>query len=98
MTLHEIGQLVLPACERYNVKRLDVFGSCARSGETRGSDVDFLVEFNDPEDRPSKRFFGLLHEFEDTLQCEVDLLTVGGLRNPFFRDRVLRERVTVYGA
>ena len=97
MTLHEIRQLVLPACQKFNVKRLDVFGSLARSEGTEESDIDFLVEFKDAADKPSKRFFGLLHQFEDLLQCDVDLLTISGLRNPFFRDRVMRERVNIYG-
>jgi predicted nucleotidyltransferase len=97
MTLDEIRQRVLPACQEFNVKRLDVFGSFARSRETDASDLDFLVEFHDPDYRPSKRFFGLLHRLEDTFQCDVDLLTLSGLRNPFFRDRVLRERTSIYG-
>ena len=97
MTLDKIRQLALPACREFNVKRLDVFGSFARSQETDASDIDFLVEFNDPERKPSKRFFGLLHQFEDVFQCNVDLLTVSGLRNPFFRDRVMKQRINIYG-
>jgi hypothetical protein len=97
MILDELRQLVRPACNKFDVRRLDVFGSFARSAETDASDIDFLVEFNDPDNKPSKRFFGLLHQFEDVLQCDVDLLTVSGLKNPCFRDRVLKERVNVYG-
>ena len=43
-----------------------------------------------------RRFFGLLHHLEDALGCEVDLLTVNGLRNPYFKRRVLEERVPIY--
>jgi predicted nucleotidyltransferase len=46
---------------------------------------------------PSKKFFGLLHHLEDALGCEVDLLTVSSLRNPYFCRRVLKERVNIYG-
>jgi predicted nucleotidyltransferase len=98
MTLDEIRQRVLPACREFNVKRLDVFGSFARSRETDASDLDLLVEFHDPDSRPSKRFFGLLHRLEDAFQCDVDLLTLSGLRNPFFRDRVTKERINIYGS
>ena len=59
-------------------------------------DVDLLVEFREPEIRPARRFFGLLHQLEDSLGCEVDLLTLGSLRNPYFRKRVLGERVPIY--
>ena len=60
------------------------------------SDVDLLVEFKEPDQKLSKRYFGLLHYLEDALGCEVDLLTVGSLRNPYFRKRVLDERVVLY--
>jgi len=96
MTLDEIKKAVLPACKEFDVTRLDAFGSTARGRSTSSSDVDLLVEFREPDRAPAKRFFGLLHRLEDTLGCEVDLLTTRGLRNPYFRERVLGERVTIY--
>ena len=96
-TLEEIKEVAVPACREFNVKRLDLFGSLARGEGTAESDVDLLVEFEEPVVHPSKRFFGLLHHLEDTLECDVELLTLNGLRNPYFRRRVLKERVNVYG-
>jgi len=55
-----------------------------------------LVEFRDPDRSPARRFFGLLHQLEDTLGCEVDLLTTSSLQNPYFRKRVLKERIPIY--
>jgi len=97
MTLEEIKQVAVPACREFKVKRLDLFGSLARGEGTTASDVDLLVEFEEPDVHPSKRFFGLLHHLEDALRCEVDLLTVRSLSNPYFRRRVLTERVNIYG-
>ncbi len=97
MTLAEITRVAIPACNEFKVKRLDLFGSFARGAETSGSDIDLLVEFEYPDLQPDKRFFGLLHYLEDALGCEIDLLTTSSLRNPFFRTRVLRERVNIYG-
>ena len=97
MDLEEIKSVAGPACKEFMVKRLDIFGSLTRGEGTVESDVDLLVEFEEPDLHPSKRFFGLLHYLEDTLECEVDLLTVSGLRNPYFRRRVLKERVNIYG-
>jgi len=94
--LEEIREAVAPACRDFNVRRLDAFGSVARGTSTQTSDLDLLVEFREPGSRPAKRFFGLLHRIEDTLGCEVDLLTVPGLRNPYFKKRVLEERVPIY--
>jgi len=86
----------LPACRQFDVRRLDVFGSIARNEAGSASDVDLLVEFRDPSRSPARRFFGLLHCLEDALGCEVDLLTIDGLRNPYFRNRVLKERIPIY--
>jgi uncharacterized protein len=97
MTLEEIKKVAMPACREFKVKRLDLFGSLARGEATAESDIDLLVEFEAPDLHPSKRYFGLLHHLEDTLGCGVDLLTVSGLRNPYLRRRVLKERMNVYG-
>ena len=97
MTLKDIRQVAVPACREFKVKRLDLFGSLARGEGTTASDVDLLVEFEEPELHPSKRFFGLLHYLEDALRCEVGLLTANSLGNPYFRRRVLKERVNIYG-
>jgi uncharacterized protein len=96
MTIEDIKRVADTACRDFDVKRLDAFGSAARGTSVASSDVDLLVEFRDPEHRPAKRFFGLLHRLEDSLGCQVDLLTLDGLRNPYFRKRVLGERVLVY--
>ncbi len=96
MKADELKSLVEPVCREFNVKRLDVFGSSTQGTATASSDVDLLVEFQEPEISPAKRFFGLLHQLEDLLGCPVDLLTTVSLRNPYFRKRVLGERVLLY--
>ncbi len=62
-------------CRRFGVARLDVFGSAARAADfdAETSDVDFLVEFEPPDD-------GLVRylDFRDELQAlfgrSVDLV------------------------
>jgi predicted nucleotidyltransferase len=96
MTLEEIKKVAMPACREFKVKRLDLFGSLVCGEHAAESDVDLLVEFEEPDRHPSKRFFGLLHHLENALGCEVDLLTVSSLSNPYFRRRVLKERMNIY--
>ena len=96
MDRDDIVRIAAPACSTYGVKRLELFGSLARGDNTAGSDIDLLVEFGDPQRSPAKRFFGLLHDLEDSLGCTVDLLTFSGLRNPYFKRRVEREKFTIY--
>jgi predicted nucleotidyltransferase len=96
MRIDEIKKISDAACREFDVKRLDAFGSVAKGTSASDSDVDLLVEFRNPETRPAKRFFGLLHTLEDQLGCRIDLLTLESLRNPYFRRRVLQERTPVY--
>ena len=96
MTLDELKQKVKPFCQKYSVKRLDVFGSVARGQMNETSDLDFIVEFTDRDTQPAKRFFGLLHEFEDTFHCPIDLITLNSVKNPYFKNRILQERKTLY--
>lgn len=87
-------------CRRYRVKRLDIFGSAVRDDFDPGrSDLDFLVEFEDlrPEDAPD-RYLGLMVDLEDLFGRKIDLVSVGGLRNPYLRQAVERTRVLLYAA
>ncbi len=96
MTLDQIRKMVIPACKTFNVKRLGIFGSYAKGTMSGSSDIDFIVEFNDLNHKPSKRFFGLLHLFEEEFRCGVDIVMPDGIKNPYFRNKVMRERIDLY--
>jgi hypothetical protein len=96
MKIEQLRGILAPVCRDFNVQRLDVFGSVSRETAAEASDIDLLVEFHEPAEHPARRFFGLLHSIEDLLGCEVDLLTTGSLRNPYFKKRVLAERIPLY--
>lgn len=96
MKVEDIKRIAEPACRAFNVRRLDAFGSIARGTAIATSDVDLIVEFAEPDQSPAKRFFGLLHQLEDTLGCQVDLITANSLRNPYFKAHIQTERVPIY--
>jgi uncharacterized protein len=96
MTTGELSVAVAGACREYGVHRLLAFGSVARGESRPDSDVDLVVEFDQPNRAPAQRFFGLLHCLEDALDCPVDLLTRDGLKNPYVMQRVASEGVVVY--
>jgi uncharacterized protein len=76
------------------VHRLALFGSVARGTERADSDVDLLVEF---EGAPTfDRYAALATFLEDTLRCNVDLITIGSLRDPI-RAEILQEARDVAG-
>ena len=88
-------------CRRYDVVRLEVFGSAARSTDfdPDTSDADFLVEF-DPDSGlpPFEQYFGLVNALRETLQRPVDLVEDHAFRNPYLRTSIDRSRELVYAS
>jgi predicted nucleotidyltransferase len=80
---------------RYGVKRIGIFGSFARSEQTRSSDVDVLVEFSDGQ-ATFDNFMHLVYFLEDIFNRKVDLLTAGGI-DKYIRSRVEREVIWIEG-
>lgn len=93
-------QAIREACGRYNVKRLDLFGSAARADfQPDSSDFDFAVIFEDlaPADY-ADAYFGLLESLERILQTPVDLVELEAVKNPYFRQALEASRVQLYAA
>lgn len=87
-------------CQRYRIRRLDVFGSAARAEDFNAdsSDADFLVEFAPDTTVGLANFFGAKSELETLLGREVDLVEAGAVRNPFVLASINRSREPVYAA
>jgi predicted nucleotidyltransferase len=87
-------------CQKYRVRRLDVFGSAARDDfDEQSSDIDLLVEFDDMScaDR-ADAYLGLLTDAEALLGRHVDLVEVGAVRNPYLRVGIEASRQLLYAA
>ncbi len=99
------GQLVLDRdaigelCRKHGVRRLVVFGSAVtdRFDESR-SDVDFLVEFDNPVGGRFDAYFGLKEELEALLGRPVDLVAPAALENPYFAASVTKSGRELYAA
>jgi predicted nucleotidyltransferase len=75
------------------VTSLALFGSAARNESSSESDVDLLVEFDEPVGL--FHFFSVQHRLEEILGVrKVDLVQRGAL-HPALRDRILAEAVHV---
>jgi hypothetical protein len=88
-------------CRRYQVRRLEVFGSAAEEGERAAAarDVDFLVEFHPrPPGQRADQYFGLLQDLEEMLGRPVDLVMTSAIRNPYFLRRIEPQRRLLYAA
>jgi predicted nucleotidyltransferase len=85
-------------CRKWSVRELSLFGSILREDFSPESDVDVLVAF-EPEARRS--LFDLVEmkdELTGLIGREVDLVSQGGLRNPFRRHEILTTRQVLYAA
>ena len=76
--------------KKYGVRSLSVFGSVARNRVRKHSDVDLLVEFNQPVGL--FEFARLQIYLEKVLGREVDLVTPQALRKEL-RETILREAI-----
>ena len=62
--------------KKYSVKRIGLFGSYARGKQKRGSDIDFLVEFDKP---TYDNFYDLIVYLEKLFGTKVEILTPAAL-------------------
>ena len=75
--------------ERYGVRRIGVFGSYVRGDQKKESDIDILVEFEEP---TFDNFMNLSLYLERLFGRKVDLVTIKGL-SPYISSIVEREVV-----
>ena len=80
------------ALRKLGVRRLGLFGSCARGEATAGSDLDFVVEFSD---KSFDAYMDLKSFLEDLFRSRVDLVTVSSIKP---RLLPIIQRETVYAS
>jgi hypothetical protein len=72
---------------RYKVRRIGLFGSYARGEQKKRSDIDFLVEFEEP---TFDNFMELASYLEKLFGKKVELITRSGL-SPHLRPYIEKE-------
>jgi uncharacterized protein len=77
---------------RFKVKTIGVFGSYVRGEQKRSSDVDVLVEFEEPVGL--FEFMALEYYLSDLLGVKVDLVSKKGLK-PHIGERILEEVIMI---
>jgi hypothetical protein len=78
--------------ERYHIRSIGIFGSYSRKHQTEQSDLDLVVEFDQPIGMMA--FVHLKNMISDRLNIKVDLVTPDGL-HPLIRDQIMHEVVYV---
>ncbi|HEX3828570.1 MAG TPA: nucleotidyltransferase family protein [Sporichthyaceae bacterium] len=87
---------VAEVCRRYNVSRLEVFGSVSRGEAGAGSDVDLLYELT-PGARLGWEIESLADALSEVFGRPVDLVSRRSL-HALLRDQVLKEARLIYAA
>lgn len=81
------------AIKAYGVRRLGLFGSCARGENTQKSDLDFVVEF---EKKSFDAYMDLKAFLEKLFGCRVDLVVADAIK-PRLRTPILEGAIHAPG-
>jgi uncharacterized protein len=90
--LDQLREMMAELSIQYHVRTIGIFGSYSKERQTQESDLDLVVEFDQPIGMLA--FVHLKDRIADRLGIRVDLVTPDGL-HPLIRDRVLHEVVYV---
>jgi predicted nucleotidyltransferase len=74
--------------EKYNIKKIGIFGSYLSGKNKKSSDLDLLIEFN--ETIGLFEFVHLANELQKLLKVKIDLTTLNALK-PYIKEKILRE-------
>jgi predicted nucleotidyltransferase len=88
-------------CDKYNVARLEVFGSATDSARFNNdeSDLDFLVKFHElPDGTHADHYFELFFALKDIFNRDIDLVMSDAIKNKYFLEAIKSHREVVYAA
>lgn len=85
-------------CVRWRIEELSLFGSVLRADFGPSSDIDVLVRFAADAPWSLWDLVTIRDELAQLFECDVHLLEIDGLRNPFRRRSILNSRQVIYAA
>ena len=101
-TTDEIREKIVPIAEKYQLRKVYLFGSCARGDSTDVSDLDVLVDLANSTVK-GWVFGGLYNDLCEIFGENVDLITMNALMQEDkrtgslqFAENVTKERVLIY--
>ncbi len=78
--------------DKYQIKRLGIFGSAARDTMNESGDIDVVVELTVPD---MFMLIGIKQELEEQFHCHVDIIRYRANMNAFLKSRIDREALYV---
>lgn len=87
-------------CRRYNVRRLELFGSAATAEfDPDTSDLDFPVTFEELEPAIyADAYLGFYEGLTALFERRIDLVSASAITNPYFLEGIRRSRKPLYAA
>jgi predicted nucleotidyltransferase len=92
MQIHSIKDRILEVLKRYPIKKAAIFGSFARNEANTTSDIDLLIEPNQP-----ITLFDVLRlekELADVTSRKIDIVEFSAIKNSI-RTNVLRDAISI---
>jgi predicted nucleotidyltransferase len=84
-------------CKMHKVKELYAFGSVINGNFNKNSDIDLIVEIDEPNPLfKGKLILSLYNKFEKLFNKKVDLLTFDSIRNPTLEEYINNSKKLVY--
>jgi len=80
-TFEEIKKIAVPIAQKYDVKKMALFGSYARSEQREWSDIDFLLEKGNSKKLNGLDYFAFILDLEEAFGVDVDVITYDNLAN-----------------
>ena len=91
----ELRSIVAPIAEKHGVEKVYLFGSVARGDFNENSDYDFCVDAGRIRDYDDLAH--LVRDMEDAIRSEVDVITLGGVKQDSrLMNNIRRDGIVVY--
>lgn len=82
MIIQQLKKVKPVLSEKYGLTVLALFGSYSRGGETETSDIDILVDYQNP---MGLKYFDMVYELEDLFKDKgVQVVSRGGIKPKYF--------------
>ncbi len=84
-------------CREYGIRKLDVFGSAVTGAfDPASSDIDLIVDLGEYDQTVAERYLDFIAALQDLFGYPVELITEPSIKNPYFRENVDQQRVSIY--
>ncbi len=78
--------------DKYHIRKIGIFGSAARDQIGKNSDIDVVVELEEPD---LFKLIGIKEDIEEELRRPVDIVRYRDKMNEFLKQRIDQEAVYV---